>query len=128
MTPSPRDRRIRMAVQTADTIDPETTQSLPPLPHLAPWSTPTMNQTNSAGWITYTYASFGIAGAMTALGIWGLPADLWVKGYLAMAVVFLTGATFTLAKTIRDEHEGKRLANRIEDAKTEKILMGIDRA
>ena len=87
-----------------------------------------MNQTNSAAWVTYTYASFGAAAGMTALGIWALPADLWVKGYLAMAVVFLIGTCFTLAKTVRDEHEGKRLANRIEDAKAEKLLMGIDRA
>ncbi len=86
-----------------------------------------MNQTNSPAWVTYTYVSFGAAAAMTALGIWGIPADLWVKGYLGMAVVFLVGTCFTLAKTVRDEHESKRLANRLEDAKTEKLLMGIDR-
>lgn len=113
-----RERRIQAYADPTHT---------PPVPVINSWSTPTMNQTNSAGWVTYTYVSFGIAASMTALGIWGLPADLWVKGYLAMAIVFLTGATFTLAKTIRDEHEGKRMANRIEDAKAEKILMGIDR-
>ncbi len=87
-----------------------------------------MNQSNSSAWLSFTYASFTVAAAMTALGIWAMPADVWVKGYIAMAVVFLVGSTFTLAKTVRDEHEGKRLANRIEDAKAEKLLMGIDRA
>lgn len=86
-----------------------------------------MNQSNSASWLMFTYVSFGTALAMTAIGIWGLPADLWVKGYLSMATVFLVGSCFTLAKTLRDEHEGKRLANRLEDAKAEKLLMGIDR-
>jgi len=84
-------------------------------------------QSNTAGWVTFTYASFGIAAAMTALGVWALPADLWVKGYLFMASVFLCGSTFTLAKTTRDEHEQRRFANRLEEAKTEKLLMEINR-
>lgn len=82
---------------------------------------------NSAGWVTFTYASFATAIGMTALGIWAMPADLWVKGYIAMASVFLIGSTFTLAKTVRDEHEAKRFANRIEEAKTEKLLMEMHR-
>lgn len=86
-----------------------------------------MNQTSSPAWVTYTYASFGTACLMLGIGIWHLPADLWVKGYLGMAIVYLIGACFTLAKTVRDEHEGKRLANRLEEAKAEKLLMGIER-
>lgn len=34
-----------------------------------------------------------------------MPADLWVKGYLAMGTLFLTGSTFTLSKTMRDNAE-----------------------
>ncbi len=86
-----------------------------------------MNQTNSPAWVTFTYVSFGAAALMTAIGIWNLQAELWVKGYFAMAIIYLIGTCFTLAKTVRDEHEGKRLTNRIEEAKAEKILMGIDR-
>lgn len=122
------DRRMRMASADAEP-DHIANSSYSPQPSvLAHWRTTNMNQTNSPAWVTYTYVSFGAAAAMTALGIWGIPADLWVKGYLAMAVVFLVGACFTLAKTVRDEHESKRLANRLEDAKAEKLLMGIDRA
>ncbi len=54
-------------------------------------------------------------------------ADLWVKGYLTMASVFMLGASFTLSKTLRDEHEAKRLANRIDDAKAERLLMEVGR-
>lgn len=93
----------------------------------AVWRTPAVNQTNSPAWIMFTYASFGAAAFMCAVGVWALPGDLWMKGYMAMANVFLVGACFSLAKTQRDEHEAKRLANRIEDAKAEKLLMGIDR-
>ena len=59
---------------------------------------------------------------MLTIGIFFLPADIWIKGYLAMASLFLTGTTFTLAKTLRDEHEAKRLINKIEDAATERVL------
>jgi hypothetical protein len=31
-----------------------------------------------------------------------MPVDIWIKGYMAMGVLYLTGATFTLAKTLRD--------------------------
>ncbi len=86
------------------------------------------NSSNTGAWITYTYASFAAAAGMTAIGIWAMPADLWVKGYLMMAFVFTIGSTFTLAKTVRDEHEAKRMASRLEDARTEKLLMEINRA
>ena len=131
LSASIRDRRIRISTAAAAT-EPYAEPSQPalnprPVHTIASWSTPTMNQTNSPAWVTYTYVSFGAAAGMTAIGIWGIPAELWVKGYLSMAVVYLIGTCFTLAKTIRDEHEGKRLTNRLEEAKAEKILMGIDR-
>lgn len=122
-----REQRLRMTSASADRDLSHPSPAAPTQPTFNTWSTPTMNQTNTAAWVTYTYASFGAAAGMTALGIWALPADLWVKGYLGMAVIFLIGSCFTLSKTIRDEHEAKRLANRLEDAKAEKLLMGIDR-
>jgi hypothetical protein len=64
---------------------------------------------------------------MSALGIFFLPVELQVKGYLLMSYVFLIGTTFTLSKTIRDEHENKKLASRIDDARTEKLLMEVGR-
>jgi hypothetical protein len=86
-----------------------------------------MNQLNTPAWVTFTYLSFGTAVAMMAFGIWSLPVEFWAKGYLGMSMVFLIGSAFTLAKTQRDEFEGKRLANRLDEAKAEKLLMEIDR-
>jgi hypothetical protein len=83
--------------------------------------------TNSGGWVTFTYAQFAVALGMAALGVFFLPVDLQVKGYLLMTYVFLVGATFTLAKTVRDEHENKKLVSRIDDARTEKLLMEVGR-
>lgn len=88
----------------------------------------TVTPSHSAAWTTYSYVAFGVAAGMAGLGVWGLPVDIWIKGYLAMAMVFLIGSTFTLAKTVRDDHEARRLTNRLEEAKAEKLLMEIDRA
>jgi hypothetical protein len=83
---------------------------------------------HSWAWITFTYASFIASVAMVAVAIVFLPADLSVKGYLTMGVAMLIQSCITLTKTMRDVHEGARLVNRIEDAKTERLLMEIDRA
>ena len=82
---------------------------------------------HSQSWITFTYAAFLGSMAMVALGILFLPLDIWIKGYFAMGVAMLVQSCITMTKTIRDVHESKRLMNRIEDAKTERLLMEIDR-
>jgi len=82
---------------------------------------------HSSAWVSFTYASFAGSLAMVAGGIIFLPVDLWVKGYFAMGVVLLIQACITVTKTIRDQEESKRLVNRIEDAKAERLLMEIER-
>jgi hypothetical protein len=82
---------------------------------------------NTGTWLTFTYVSFAVSVAMGAIGIWAMDANLWVKGYMAMAIVFMLGSTFTLAKTLRDEHEAKRFTSRLDDAKTERLLMEVER-
>ena len=87
-----------------------------------------VTSSNTSGWITFVYAQFGIALAMAGLSIVFLPgADLQTKGFLLMSYIFTIGATFTLAKTVRDEHENKKLSSRIEDARAEKLLMEVGR-
>jgi hypothetical protein len=80
---------------------------------------------HSGAWVAFTYASFIGSAAMVALGILFMPMDIWVKGYLAMGVVMLVQSCITATKTIRDVHEGRRMVNRIEDAKTERLLMSV---
>jgi hypothetical protein len=78
---------------------------------------------HSAAWVSFTYASFLGAVAMLGLGILFLPLELWAKGYLAMGVVALIQSCITMTKTMRDVHESGKLVNRIEDARTERLLM-----
>jgi hypothetical protein len=80
------------------------------------------NQKDSPAWIAFVWISFAISSGLMILGVWYLPVDAWVKGYFAMGFFFNVGSCFSLSKTLRDQHESRRLINRIVDAKTEKIL------
>lgn len=85
-------------------------------------------QPHSSAWVTFTYASFIGSAFMVVVGLFFLPLDLWMKGYLSMGIVMLVQSCVTLTKTIRDMHESGRLVNRIEDARTERILMEASKA
>ncbi len=63
-------------------------------------------QQNTAAFYGQAVASFAVAMAATAVGIYQLSADAWVRGFLAIAVLYLVTSSFTLAKVIRDRQEG----------------------
>jgi hypothetical protein len=82
---------------------------------------------HSGAWIAFTYASFAAAVAMVGLGILFAPVDIWIKAYFGMGAALLVQSCITMTKTLRDVHEGSKLVNRIEDARAERLLMGIER-
>ena len=82
---------------------------------------------HTSSWVTFTYATFIASVIMVTGGLVLLPVDFWVKGYLAMGILMVIQTCMTMTKTIRDVHEGGKLVNRIEDAKAERLLMGIER-
>ena len=61
--------------------------------------------TSTAAWRFQVWASFVLSTTVTGLGVAYLPVDIWTKGFLAMGLLFTVGSCFSLAKTIRDEHE-----------------------
>ena len=82
---------------------------------------------HSAAWITFTYVSFAAAVGMVGIGVLFAPIDIWIKAYFAMGAALLVQSCITMTKTLRDVHEGSKLVNRIEDARAERLLMGIER-
>jgi hypothetical protein len=80
--------------------------------------------TQSSGWIVFTYISFGTSLLMVIAGIACMPIDVWIRGYLAIGVLMVVQSSITMSKTLRDAAESARLVNRVETARTEKILMG----
>jgi hypothetical protein len=81
---------------------------------------------HSAAWVIQSWLSFALALFVTGLGIWALPVDLWVKGFMAMGLVFTVGSSLTLAKTVRDQHEADRLTKRIDEARVSKLIAEHD--
>ena len=80
------------------------------------------NQKDTTAWIIQVWLSFTLSLSATSIGIFYLPVDGWVKGYMGMGLLFSIGSTFTLAKTTRDNHEAAKLTARIDEARVEKIL------
>jgi hypothetical protein len=87
----------------------------------------TQNQPHSGAWITFNYANVAIALGMTVGGVFFLPLDVWIKGYMLMGIAMLVSSSISVTKTIRDVQESARLLTKIEDAKTEQLLMRMDR-
>ena len=86
------------------------------------------NHTSHSGaWIAFNYANVAIALGMTVGGVFFLPIDVWIKGYMLMGIAMLVSSSISVTKTIRDVQESARLVNKIEDAKTEQLLMRMDR-
>lgn len=83
---------------------------------------------DSSAWKTFTMASFAVAASMMAGGIYFMEASFAAKGFYAMAAIMLVHTSITITKTLRDAEESNRFINRLEDAKTEKLLMDVSRS
>ncbi|MFI0399489.1 MAG: YiaA/YiaB family inner membrane protein [Thiolinea sp.] len=77
---------------------------------------------SSTSWVLFVKITFVIAMIAMGLFVFFLDGSFLTKGYLALNSLFLVSSTIMLAKTLRDEHEAQRLLNKINEAKTNKIL------
>jgi hypothetical protein len=83
-------------------------------------------QPHSSAWVAQVWISWLLAFFAMLGGILFVPADIWVKGYLFMGLLFVVGSTMNLAKTVRDNHEATKISSLINDARLEKILAEHD--
>jgi hypothetical protein len=60
---------------------------------------------STAAFYGQAVASFAVAMVATAIGIYKLHADAWVRAFLSVVVLYLVTSAFTLAKVIRDRQE-----------------------
>lgn len=70
--------------------------------------------------------SFCIGLIAVTIAIWNIPADPWIRGFLAVGVLYLVTSSFTLAKVIRDRQESSTVLNRVDQARLEKLLADHD--
>lgn len=88
--------------------------------------TTTVKQHSTAAYYGQAVASFGVAMGAVTLGIYFLDADVWVRAFLAIGVLYLVTSAFTLAKVIRDRQEAGQIISRVDQARLEKILAEHD--
>lgn len=81
---------------------------------------------NTSAFFVQAGISFGTALLTMLCAIYFLPADGWIKGFLALGTLFLTTSCFTLAKVIRDQQEASSVVSRIDQARIERILAEHD--
>ena len=77
---------------------------------------------DSAAWVGFTQVAFLTALTGMILGICYLPVEIWIRGYLGMGLFFVTSSTVVLSKTMRDQHEARKLTYKLNEVKTERIL------
>ncbi len=93
---------------------------------LVPMSDTPVKQQSTAAFHGQAVASFAVAMGATAVGIFNLDTDAWVRAFLGIAVLYLVTSAFTLAKVVRDRQEAGQIVNRVDQARLEKLLAEHD--
>ena len=81
----------------------------------------------SQAYTMFSYVNFGVAAAMMAGGVYFLEASFSAKGFYAMAALMLVSSTVGITKAVRDREEADRLHNKLEEARTERLLAEVAR-
>lgn len=80
----------------------------------------------SAAFFIQSIISFAISISALIIGLINLDVDVWVRGFLAVGVLYVVTSTFTLAKVVRDQQEATSALGRIDQARVEKMLAEHD--
>lgn len=59
-------------------------------------------------WGSVVWGGFGAAMALTAWGLWRMEINPTYKAFLGVSWLYLVSSVFTLAKTLRDDHEARQ--------------------
>ncbi|GAA1328462.1 YiaA/YiaB family inner membrane protein [Pseudonocardia xinjiangensis] len=70
--------------------------------------------------------SFGVSLVAVGLAVAYLPADPWVRAFLALAVLYVVTSAFTLAKCVRDRQESAGVISRVDQARLDRLLAEHD--
>ena len=70
--------------------------------------------------------SLGVSLGATLIGIAYLPIGGWIRGFLALGLLYVVTSTFTLAKCVRDRQDVSTVVHRVDQARLEKLLAEHD--
>jgi hypothetical protein len=70
--------------------------------------------------------SFGVSVLAASIAIVYLPAGGWIRGFLALSLLYVVTSAFTLAKCVRDQQETHEVVSRVDQARLDKLLAEHD--
>jgi len=88
-------------------------------------STPLGPRTTTA-FFTQSVISFAVSLGVTIAGIGYLHDSRWIRGFLALGLLYVVTSSFTLAKCVRDRQEETAIISRVDQARLDKLLTEQD--
>lgn len=86
----------------------------------------TVKTSTTTAFLVQAAVSFGISLAACVIAIAYLPVGGWIRGFLALALLYAVTSTFTLAKCVRDRQETATIVGRVDQARLDKLLAEHD--
>lgn len=80
----------------------------------------------TAAFYAQAVASFGISLGAMVIALIYLPAQPWVRAFLALALLYVVTSTVVLCKVVRDRQELSGVSNRVDQARLDKLLTEHD--
>jgi hypothetical protein len=81
---------------------------------------------NTSAFYMQAAVSFGVSLFAMMAAVYYLPADPWVKAFLALGTLFLVTSSFTLAKCVRDAQDDQMVVRRLDQARLDRALATHD--
>src|SRR6266700_2229879 len=88
-------------------------------------STPLRPRTTTS-FFMQSVISFAVSLGVTITGIGYLHDSRWIRGFLALGLLYVVTSSFTLAKCVRDRQEETALVSRVDQAGLDKLLTEQD--
>jgi hypothetical protein len=80
----------------------------------------------TAAFYAQAVASFGISVSAMVIALAYLPAEPWVRAFLALGLLYVVTSTVVLCKVVRDRQEVSAVTNRVDQARLDKLLTDHD--
>jgi len=77
---------------------------------------------NTKSFYNMAWIAFALSFGGMLIGVFYMEASIELKGFLLMSYLFSVTSCFTLAKVVRDKDESEKFINKVETARTEKLL------
>ncbi|MCK2220750.1 hypothetical protein MF672_044140 [Actinomadura sp. ATCC 31491] len=82
--------------------------------------------THTTAYYVQAILSFAVSLSSVAIALIYLPASGWVKGFLALGLLYVVTSTITLSKVVRDRQELSEVSSRVDQARLDKLLTQHD--